>query len=225
MNEPKDLSIEGTGYESIDSDLLKRVWDQCRNGDHESALVALHSALKQSPKSVPLHLELAKVYNDEQKSEKTIEYCAKALRIDPNNSLACAFMGAAYTRRRQWDKAVSFLLRALALEDGSEYAYELLGRLVLEATLSVIERFPNYHPDSEISVFGGPSVRIRDLQEGIQYYQNGCTEKWQFLRVYYRLGMLYYHADKPEALHDRILAAAKGGYGPAQEWLKERGET
>jgi tetratricopeptide (TPR) repeat protein len=171
---------------------------------------------------VPLHLELAKVYDDAQKSEKTIEYCSRALRIDSENSLAYALLGSAYTRRSQWDKAVSSLSKALTLDPASEYAYELLGRLVLEAVLNVPSHALQAALNDPVTrVHYGPIVIRPELRVGIEYYQKGCTEKWQYLRVYYRMGMLYYHADKPEALQDRIRAAAKSGYGPAQEWMQE----
>ncbi|MBN2020254.1 MAG: tetratricopeptide repeat protein [Sedimentisphaerales bacterium] len=224
MNEGINRPDEEGEVESANSDLIKTIWEQCRNGQYESALATLHKALKQSPKSLQLHLELAKVYDDQKNSEKTIEYCAKALKIAPANSMACALMGSAYTRRHQLGKAVSSLLKALTLDPDNEYSYELLGRLALTATMSVVERTPEYIGAS-ISVFGGPTVEIHRIQPAIQYYQQGCTEKWQYLRAYFRFGMMYYHADNPEKLHERIAATAQRGYGPAQEWLKEISES
>ena len=222
LDEPVDLSVKGAVHQPVDPDLVETVWEQCRRGDHEAALLALHNALKRGSDSVPLYLELASVYDDAQNSEKTIEFCARALRIDSENSRACELMGSAYTRRGQWDKAVSSLIKSLTLAPASERAYELLGRLVLEAVLSVPSSDLQAALDNPIvRVHCGPIVIRPELRAGIEYYQKGCTGKRQYLRVYYRMGMLYYHADKPEALHDRIRAAAKGGYGPAHEWVQE----
>jgi tetratricopeptide (TPR) repeat protein len=220
MNGPVDTFNEGAGSQDRNSALVKTAWDKYRSGDPQGALALLHDALKLNPESLPLHLELAKMYDSQLNSEKTIEHCAKAVKLSPNHSLAFALMGAAYTRRRQGDKAVSLLLKALAEDADNEYAYELLGRLTLDALLSLGDNLRQFFAAS-ISVFGGPTVGVGQLQSGIQYYERGCKENWQYLRVYYRMGMLYYHADNPKGLGERIATAARSGYQPAQEWFRE----
>ena len=212
---------EDAGAKSDEAEVVKTAWHEYRRGNHENALMILQNGLKRNPNSAPLHLELAKMYHELKDSNKTIEYCAKAQRIDPENSLAYSLMGFAYISRRQTDKAVPLLRKAIQLDPHNTYAYEDLGRIVLAATMTVVDMDPNYL-NASISVGRDTPIDIRLLEEAIRYRQRGCNNNWQWMSAYYRMGVLYYYAGHPDKALKCIHAAADKGYEPAEEWLKER---
>jgi tetratricopeptide (TPR) repeat protein len=203
-----------------EGEVIKIAWEEYRSGHHESGLGLLKKGLVRSPASVPLHLELARMYQELANPNKIIEYCAKALKIDPQNSMACALMGYAYIARRQTDKAVPLLRKAIQLDPNNTYAYEDLGRIVLAGTMSVVDMNPNYL-NASISFTGDAPVEVRLLEDGIKYRQRGCKNNWDWLCAYYRMGVLYYYAGHPVKVRACINAAAGRGYEPAKEWQKE----
>lgn len=185
--------------------------------------MSLQNAIAKTPKSVPLLIEIAKIYDELQNPGKTIEWCSKALKVIPDIALAYVFLGSAYMRLPDTNKAVNFLLRALTLDPGSEYAYEIFGALILHPLLCIgtpVQLLQEYSMVG-FSLPNGPTVSIKDFRQGIEFYQKGCTEKGEYLRVHYRMGMLYYYANKPDALYARIKSSADSGYEPAKEWLIE----
>jgi tetratricopeptide (TPR) repeat protein len=222
MNEQTNQYNKAVSSDSTESSVIKAAWDFCSLKNHADALSILQEAVKGNPKSFALHIALAGIYDDKQESEKTIEYSSKALRIDPNNSLAHTLLGKAFTRRNQWDKAVSSLNKAITLDLDNQYAYELLGRLVLEVVLNIPPNALEATLQDPVSCINyGPIKVSRELRPAIEYYQRGCKEKWQYLRVYYRMGMFYFHSENKEKLKEQIKVAANKDYGPAQEWIQE----
>lgn len=193
--------------------LIKNAWAQQSTGDTAGALALLRDALRQSPESVPLHLEIAKMYEATGNPNKTIEYCAKALKRDCSNPTAYTLMGNAYFIRRQSYKAVPLLRKALDVDPSYTLAYVSLGNAVWDDVMAV--------GAGAISFGDDEAVDIAVLEEAIAYRRRGCETKWQWLRAYYRMGMLYYYAGDLDMLHQRLTSAAEDGYQPAQEWLEE----
>lgn len=214
--------------EGQEARLIKESWDLYASGGDAEAIKMLNSCLREK-NSILINLALARIYNDLGKGRKTIEYGNKALNLDAANSLAHTFIGSGYIEINRPIEAVSHFFKALEIgldneygnkylgkEYSREYTYELLGRLVLEAWIQ-----EGSMGLATISVFGGPHVDIQRLQAGIELYERGCEENWQWLYSYYRMGILYYNSENPENIMQEIGLSANSGYEPAHHWMDE----
>jgi len=62
------------------------------------------------------------VYYNNKESQKCIDACLEALKLEPNNADAYNNIGAAYNQMGQWEKAIEPLTKALKLNPNYKLA-------------------------------------------------------------------------------------------------------
>ncbi len=86
----------------------------------------LAQLLAAEPKNETAHLQLARVYNMQDKYEESAAECRKALELDPNDRDALRELGYVLEQMKQWAEAEK-TYRALMLEKEPKNAEALLG--------------------------------------------------------------------------------------------------
>jgi tetratricopeptide (TPR) repeat protein len=78
----------------------------------------MHSSLEQ------LYLEQANDFRDNGEYEASIQFYIKVLGLNPDNSLACYFLGLIHYLQHDWSAAIAYLARTLTLTlDSQRYPF------------------------------------------------------------------------------------------------------
>jgi tetratricopeptide (TPR) repeat protein len=112
-------------------------------GRTKEAIAAYQEVLKQSPERLGIHLAIAQLYEDELNWAAAIEELKAELALAPDNALALAHLGHAYTESRDADQAIQVLSKLLETHPDDGRAYADLGRAwtMKENTAKAIEAF------------------------------------------------------------------------------------
>ncbi|HEX2522795.1 MAG TPA: tetratricopeptide repeat protein, partial [Terriglobia bacterium] len=106
-------------------------------------IAAYQEVLKQSPERLGIHLAIAQLYEDELNWTAAIEELKAELALAPDNALALAHLGHAYTESRDADQAIQVLSKLLETHPDDGRAYADLGRAwtMKDNTAKAIEAF------------------------------------------------------------------------------------
>lgn len=122
--------------------------------DFQAAISAFQAGLVLDNTNYELHVELADIYESQERHDEAIkEYC-EAIKVDPNNYLAYAKLGLALWEYNKTDEALVAYNTALNLNPNCDAAYNNLGILQIDALgdnkealkcfLKAIDINPNY---------------------------------------------------------------------------------
>ncbi|MCI0419428.1 MAG: tetratricopeptide repeat protein [Acidobacteria bacterium] len=112
-------------------------------GRSKEAIAAYQEVLKQAPERLGIHLAIAQLHEDELNWTAAIEELKVELALAPDNALALAHLGHAYTESREADQAIQILSKLLETHPNDGRAYADLGRAwtMKENAAKAIEAF------------------------------------------------------------------------------------
>jgi tetratricopeptide (TPR) repeat protein len=97
-------------------------------GRSKEAISAYQEVLKQAPELLGIHLAIAQLYEDELNWTAAIQELKAELALAPDNALALAHLGHAFTESRDADSAIQVLSKLLTTHSDDGRAYADLGR-------------------------------------------------------------------------------------------------
>ncbi len=134
----QQLSLETTVAATTDSadtkpkDLIKRGYEERRNGNYALAIDLLKRAVDADPKSKSGWNELGLAYLDSSQDELAIATFQKQIEVDPYHNLAYSNLGQVYLRERKYDDAIKWFNKQIELDPLNKFAHNHLGEAYLE---------------------------------------------------------------------------------------------
>jgi tetratricopeptide (TPR) repeat protein/transglutaminase-like putative cysteine protease len=134
----QQLSLETTFAATTDSadskpaDLIKRGYEERRNGNYGLAIELLKHAVDVDPKSKTGWNELGLAYLDSSQDELAIATFQKQIEVDPYHNLAYSNLGQVYLRERKYDEAIKWFNKQIEIDPLHKYAHGHLGDAYLE---------------------------------------------------------------------------------------------
>ena len=96
-------------------------WDDAIDNSEENQL-RLKQIIKENPKEAEAHYKLASIYANIREYAMAIEYCEKAIHLDPKNVAYRALCSFANTNIEDHEQAIEYLVDIIELEaDESDY--------------------------------------------------------------------------------------------------------
>ena len=120
IDTPKPLPTKYDDALSLGRELVKK-------GDREGAKEMFEAAIKLDKKKAEPHMELARVYIDENQKGLAIAAANKAVKLAPNSSVAWNTKGRAELNRFAYDNAIEAFTKAVELNRDNVWAWNNLG--------------------------------------------------------------------------------------------------
>ncbi|MDP1587099.1 MAG: tetratricopeptide repeat protein, partial [Prosthecobacter sp.] len=99
-------------------------------GDHQGAVAYFEEYLRQHPKDITAHMDLAYCLNKLGQTQRALEVASRALAYDPSESLLWNNIGAYADRLGRFDDAINAYREAIRLNPRKALFHRNLGRLL-----------------------------------------------------------------------------------------------
>jgi tetratricopeptide (TPR) repeat protein len=130
----------------------------------DKAIEVYRELLETQPGILQVHLGIAQIYADQLNWQGAIEELTKELELSPENGLALALLGHAYTESDQADLAIPILTKVLA-------------------------RYPQ--DASTLADLGKSFTQKGNMEKAIQFYERAALYEPSRYKLHYRLFQLY----------------------------------
>ena len=134
-------------------------------GDASGAVVAYSQAIELDPKYFKAMVNLALMYDEQEKYTLAIETLERAAEIDPKSPDVWSHMGNSYYAQQQHAKAMDLYRKALQIDPNASHALYSIGVAFADAgifreAVHYWERVSRLEPDSELGKSAAENVQL-----------------------------------------------------------------
>jgi len=198
-------------------------FDLWRAGDLQGAIVALRAAIKASPPTPGVQIQLGTYLAEAGRTSEAIELLRTAVQTEPTLDALNA-LGIAYARGGRRDEALAVFAQSLAIDPASAMTHENIGAVHLDAgrladAKQAFERAVSANPDSAQGQAGLAMVAIRqgDRRSAIAHWQRAVALQPSNFDALYDLGIQLAQDGQIDAarryLTQFVQTAPRGQYG------------
>lgn len=112
----KGLTSEGDAYFNK---ALQEKRKYYRNNAFDAAMAKYYLVIKAEPKNSYVLTQTARIYSFKNQDKLALEYFTRALNLQPHSPLVNYYFGEFYYKKRDFNRALQFYLRAEKSPDGS----------------------------------------------------------------------------------------------------------
>lgn len=158
----KQMVDEGHGSEEVYFYLGNASYE---TGDLNGAIVAFSRAIELDPKYFKAMVNLALMYDEQQKYSLAIETFEKAAKIEPENPDVWSQLGNSYYGQGKYEKAMELYRKSLSLDPNSAHALYSIGVAFADAgifreAVRYWSRVSQLEPDSELGKSAAENVSL-----------------------------------------------------------------
>jgi len=158
----KQMVDEGNGSKEVYFYLGNASYE---TGDINGAIVAFSRAIEQDPKYFKAIVNLALMYDEQQKYSLAIETFEKAAEIEPENPDVWSHLGNAYYGQGEYGKAMEYYRKSLSIDPESGHALYSIGVAFADAgifreAVRYWSRVSELEPDSELGHSAAENVDL-----------------------------------------------------------------
>lgn len=178
-----------------------------------AAIIRLEEALKEFPRSARLWLAMGIAQLSFNKNIKAEEAFRKSLEFDPQSVPALAYLGVTHAERGEFDQAVSFLERAIAVNDKLAGPYYLAADALLKLKDADTLRAEKYLTRAVAldPKLAGARLALAKLYERAERWADAVTQLEQCVQLspelteaHYRLFRLYTRLKRTTAAEQQL---------------------
>jgi tetratricopeptide (TPR) repeat protein len=158
----KGIVDEGKGTKEIYFHLGNAYYE---TGDTDGAVAAFLKAVELDPRYFKAEVNLALMYDEQEKYAQAIEVFEQAAEIEPKNPEVWSHMGNTYYAQGQYAKAMELYRKALELNDKAAHALYSIGVAFADAgifreAVRYWTRVSQLEPESELGKSAADNVQL-----------------------------------------------------------------